>query len=133
MVWIYTATEPSPVETTMRLGQRVRTINYDIVPLGDNDPSGYKYRHRAVTLEPGVYTYDVIVSALINADYPADKMQAIVNNYLADPTNDDAVEEMLEMQNDRKAAKYIAKQVLEQFPADPVQNFVSEQNDTPPE
>ncbi len=113
MVWIYTSTEPKAVETKTHLGMRQRTVNYNIVPLGENDPSGHKYRHQSVTLEPGVWHYDAIVSALVSAEYPRDKMDAIVNNYLADPTSDDAIEEMLEMQNWRKAAKVIAHEVLE--------------------
>lgn len=130
MVWIYTTTAPEPVERKTHLGMRQRTVNYNIVPLGENDPSGYKYRHQAVTLEPGVWNYDAIVSALVTAEYPRDKMDAIVNNYLADPTNDNAVEEMLEMQNWRKAAKVIAKEMLELEPeAHTVQNYPPGEND----
>lgn len=83
-----------------------------------------------MTLEPGVWNYDAIVSALVTAEYPRDKMDAIVNNYLADPTNDNAVEEMLEMQNWRKAAKVIAKEMLELEPeAHTVQNYPPGEND----
>lgn len=57
-------------------------------------------------------------------------MQAIVNNYLDDPTSDDAVEEMLEMQNWRKAAKVIAKDVLEfEAKASAVQNYAPGESD----
>lgn len=130
MVWIYTTTAPEAVERKTHLGMRQRTVNYNIVPLGENDPSGYKFRHQAVTLEPGVWNYDAIVSALVSAEYPRDKMDAIVNNYLADPTNDSAVEEMLEMQNWRAAAKIIAKEALkiEPEPAS-VQNYPPGEND----
>ncbi|GEM_PF-3629418 len=100
------------------------------MPLGENDPSGYKFRYKAVTLEPGVWHYDAIVSALVSAEYPRDKMDAIVNNYLADPTNDNAVEEMLEMQNWRKAAKQTAKELLAIDPETPgVQNYPPGEND----
>lgn len=130
MVWIYTSTEPRPVETRTHLGMRQRTVNYNIVPLGESDPTGHKFRHQAVTLEPGIWHYDAIVAALINAEYPNDKMQAIVNNYLDDPTSDDAVEEMLEMQNWRKAAKVIAKDVLEfEAEASAVQNYAPGESD----
>lgn len=130
MVWIYTATEPRPVETKAHLGMKQRTVNYNIVPLGDNFPTGHKFKHQAVTLEPGVWCYDAIVSALVSAEYPRDKMDAIVNNYLADPTSDDAIEEMLEMQNWRKAAKIIAKEVLELEPeTSGVQNYPPTEND----
>ena len=130
MAWIYTATEPQPVERKTHLGMRQRTVNYNIVPLGENSPTGYKFKYQAVTLEPGVWNYDAIVSALVTAEYPRDKMDAIVNNYLADPTSDNAIEEMLEMQNWRKAAKQIAKEVLAIDPETPcVQNYPPTEND----
>lgn len=119
MVWIYTATEPSPVETRTVLGMEQVTLNYNIQ---QTDVAERKYRHQRVTLEPGIWHYDAIVSALVSAEYPRDKMDAVVNNYLADPTNDTAVEEMLEMQNWRKTAKLIAKDALSIKPAIGVQN-----------
>lgn len=57
-------------------------------------------------------------------------MDAIVNNYLADPTSDDAIEEMLEMQNWRKAAKVIAHEVLETEAENTgVQNYAAKESD----
>lgn len=113
MVWIYTTDAPERVVSAKHLGMRQRTVNYSITPLGENDPSGYRFRHQAVTLEPGVWSYDAIVSAIITAEYPRDRMDAIVNNYLADPTNDTAIEEMQEMQAWRKTAKAIALEAIE--------------------
>lgn len=130
MAWIYTATEPQPVERKTHLGMRQRTVNYNIATIGGDTPTGYKYKHQAVTLEPGVWCYDAIVSALVTAEYPRDRMDAIVNNYLADPTNDNAIEEMLEMQSWRKAAKQIAKEALVIDPETPgVQNYSPGEND----
>lgn len=61
-------------------------------------------------------------------------MQAIINNYLADPSNDDAVEEMLEMQNDRAMAKHFAKEAIAFVEAgESVQNLQARGNDTQPE
>lgn len=83
-----------------------------------------------MTLEPGIWCYDAIVSALVSAEYPRDKMDAIVNNYLADPTNDNAIEEMLEMQNWRASAKMIAKEALEfESGVAGVQNLAPPEND----
>lgn len=57
-------------------------------------------------------------------------MDAIVNNYLADPTDGNTVEEMLEMQNWRVSAKIIAKEALEIEPeAAGVQNLTATEND----
>lgn len=39
-------------------------------------------------------------------------MQAIINNYLLDPTNPDTLAEFNEMQDFRKKAKSIAKEIL---------------------
>ena len=130
MVWIYVSTEPEKVERKKRLGMTQRTVNYNICPLGENDPSGHKFRYQSVTLEPGIWCYDAIVSALVSAEYPRDKMDAIVNNYLADPTNDNAIEEMLEMQNWRASAKMIAKEALEfESGVACVQNLAPPEND----
>lgn len=108
-----------------------RTVNYNVVPLGDDFPTGHKFKHQAVTLEPGVWRYDAIVSALVNAQFPRDKMDAIVNNYLEDPENATAAEEMQEMQEWRKAAKQIAKDALELIPETPaVQNYPSDGDNT---
>lgn len=56
--------------------------------------------------------YGAIVSALIRAEYPTDRMEAVQNNWMADPTNDAAVEEMLEMQQWRAAAKILAREAI---------------------
>lgn len=131
MVWIYTSSAPEAIERTTHLGMRQRTLNYNIEPLGENAPSGYKFRHKAVTLDPGVWDYGAIVSALVSAEYPRDKMDAIINNYIADPTDDNAIEEMLKMQNWRKTAKAIAKAALSIEPETPaVQNYPQGESDT---
>lgn len=64
-----------------------------------------------VELGPGRFTYDNIVSAIINQKYSSDKMQAIINNYLFD--NDAYKAEFEEMQNYRQKAKEIARNLLE--------------------
>lgn len=132
MVWIYTATEPKPVETRRLLGMRQRTVNYFIQPASGE--AGYTHKHKSVTLEPGVWGYGAIVNAIITAEYPNGRMQAIVNNYLADPTNDNAVKEMLEMQNDRAMAKRSAKEAIAYVEEqEGVQNFSGAEEDAPPE
>lgn len=56
--------------------------------------------------------YGEIVDALIRRKYPNDKMQAIMNNYLMDQT-DEHIAEFLEMQEWRKFAKSYAKSIVE--------------------
>ena len=67
-----------------------------------------------VEIQPGLFDYVGIVSAIITHRYPADKMAAVQNNYLDDQEDADAVEEFRTMQSWRKAAKAIAKEALEQ-------------------
>ena len=64
-----------------------------------------------LTIGPGRFTYENIVSAIINQKYSSDEMQAIINNYLLD--NDAYKAEFDEMQNYRKKAKEIAKNLIE--------------------
>lgn len=109
MIWYYGNEKPRPVESKLRLGQRQRTVNFNVRELTEGP---YKYGWQSVTLEPGVWNYGPIVSAIINLEYPADKMQAVVNNYLADQDDPEAAGEMLDMQQWRALAKKVAKDVL---------------------
>ena len=91
--------------------QRVATINIDIKELeGD---AGFEYD--PVTIPPGKYNYEGVVDTLITHKYPSDKMQAVINNYLASPKAADAKEEFLQMQAWRTEAKAIAREL---FPAE---------------
>lgn len=67
------------------MGQRRRTINYRIERLAEaeTEATGYTHRYKSVTLPPGVWNYDAIVDALVDNEYPRDRMDAVVNNYLA--------------------------------------------------
>jgi hypothetical protein len=58
-------------------------------------------------------TYDKIVSAIIKGRYNDDKIQAIMNNYLFEQT-DDHIKEFMELQEWRKFAKSYAKEILAQ-------------------
>lgn len=57
-------------------------------------------------------TYERAVSAIVDDGYPADKMQAVVNNYLLDPTDESAKAEMEAMQSWRALAKRVAKEAV---------------------
>nr|DAG40139.1 MAG TPA: hypothetical protein [Caudoviricetes sp.] len=56
--------------------------------------------------------YDTIVNAIISAAYPADKMQAIINNHLLESDNTEHEQEFAEMQEWRKTAKSVAKEAM---------------------
>lgn len=93
----------------VRLGQIQRTVNFNIKEINEGD---YKYRWQSVTMEPGVFTYSAIVAAIVTERYPADVMQAIVNNYLDTPEDEAIKAEMREMQAWRAFAKNTAKEAL---------------------
>lgn len=63
-----------------------------------------------MTREP---EYDTIVSALIRKKYNADKMEAIINNYLADKNDEIAKLEFDEMQAYRREVKNFCKTVFD--------------------
>lgn len=54
-----------------------------------------------------------IVDAIVTAQYPEDRMQAVINNYLLDQEDADAVQEFNDMQAWRAHAKAIATQVMQ--------------------
>lgn len=52
-----------------------------------------------------------LISVIIREKYSASQVEAIVNNYLADTSNEEYLKEFNEMQEWRKEAKSIAKKV----------------------
>lgn len=109
MVWYYTNERPADVTAKIRLGQVQHTINFNVQT---SDAEGYALRYQSVTLGPGVWSYDAIVNAIVCEQYPADKMQAVINNYLADQEGVEAKKEMDDMQAWRRYAKEVAKEAL---------------------
>lgn len=63
---------------------------------------------------PSQMNRSAIISAVIRAKYDQNKMEAIINNYLEDPTDEDALAGIHEMQSWRNMAKLIAKEALEE-------------------
>lgn len=57
-------------------------------------------------------TRDRLVDAIITAAYPRDVMQAIINNHLLDPTDEEHKAEYNAMQQWRTHAKEIASKVM---------------------
>lgn len=60
----------------------------------------------------GTRTYDGIVNAIVCDHYPADKMQAIINNHLLEGDSEEHEAEFAEMQAWRAKAKTIAREVV---------------------
>lgn len=107
--------EQLPIRFSKRieLGQQIATFSVS----EKQDDGTYKYQ--IYTLEPAVLDYDSIVNAIVSREYPNDKMQAIINNYLLDPSNKDTTKEFNDMQAFRMKAKDWAKDLL---------NYVKENN-----
>ena len=109
MVWHYGNELPEKVVQKLRFGQRQYTVNFNVESGGGTD---YKYRWESVTLDPGVWNYGAIVSAIIKERYSEDAMQAVINNYLLTPPTDEAVEEFNAMQLWRFFAKQVAHEAI---------------------
>ena len=108
MSWnIVNKQEQLPIRFSKRieLGQQIATFS-----VFDKHDGTYKYQ--TYTLKPAVLDYDSIANAIISKEYPNDKMQAIINNYLLDSSNEDTTKEFNDMQAFRKKAKDWAKDLL---------------------
>jgi hypothetical protein len=57
--------------------------------------------------------YGFFVSKEFRKKYSADKCEAVINNYLDDPKNEEYAMEFIEMQNYRKHCKKIVKDMME--------------------
>lgn len=57
--------------------------------------------------------YNTIIEKHIRSKYSASDIEAIVNNYLLDNTNEDYIKEFNKMQEWRKEAKRIANKVID--------------------
>ena len=70
-------------------------------------------------IEDAIYTntqelyYDDLVDIFIRQQYPERSVEAILNNYLDDPSSEKYNNDFRELQEYRKACKLYAKQLLE--------------------
>jgi hypothetical protein len=73
---------------------------------------GLAQKNREVNPESWDELYGVIVSREFRKKYSNDKCEAVVNNYLDDPTNEEYLTEFRQMQEYRKYCKRFAKTEL---------------------
>lgn len=99
---------PKAVEMSRFLGMPVYTINYGLQLVEDPDENN-RYCWGSASLPAGCDDYASAVSALINNEYDANEMQAIINNYLLEPEDAEALAEFHKMQEFRAYAKSIAR------------------------
>lgn len=98
--------KPNLVEREVIVGRATYFINLNI-----EFKDGW-YIFDQIEIEFNKWNYSGVVDALVQYKYPIDKMQAVINNYLLDATDDYAIDEFNKMQAWRKEAKEIAKEVL---------------------
>ena len=104
---------PKAVSYTKHLGMRVLTINYGVEKVDEPDEMNGKYRYASVTLPAGVMDYRTIVSAIVNNEYSNDEMQAVINNYMLDPDDEEVRNEWDMMQAVRAYAKQLAHRYID--------------------
>ena len=78
----------------------------------------HKYNYYSVTMPPGEKGRSAEINAIITDRYPLDKMEAVINNYLLDPTDEDAKVAFNEMQEFRKSAKEFADSIVNEINKD---------------
>jgi hypothetical protein len=99
-------TKPNLVEEEVIVGRTTYFINLNI-----EFKDGW-YIFDQIKIEYDKWDYSGVVDALISYKYPIDKMQAVINNYLLEPENEEYIRVFNEMQAWRKEAKEIAKEAL---------------------
>ena len=99
----------------IEVGKMFAQPQYKISYVLDSDSESGTNNQKTIVLPPGIPTRGIVINAIITEAYPSDKMQAVQNNYLLDPTDEDAKAEMGKMQQCRKNAKKIADEVMEQI------------------
>lgn len=98
--------KPNLVEKEIINGREIFFVNWNIT----YNEGWYKYDQISIWYDK--WNYSGVVDALVQHQYPIDKMQAVINNYLLDPNDEYAVSEFNAMQAWRKEAKEIAKEAL---------------------
>ena len=98
---------PNIVDKYTKRGVNYRTINFNVKEVE------YGYEWDSVEIQGTKWDYGGIIDAIVTYKYPNDKMQAVINNYLLEPENEEYIRTFNEMQTWRKEAKEIAKQALE--------------------
>lgn len=102
-------------ELFVREGRKLR-INFDIEEENVKNEQGEYTQYKAYSIRVSMpINYSDIVSSIINAGYPEDEMQAIINNHLADSSDLTNESEYEMMQFWRKHAKEIAQEVVDAY------------------
>lgn len=107
---------PPLYEERLNGGQKQLTIYIDVRESNEDLESTEKeWVATQIRLPLGVLDYGSIVSALINAKYSNDSMQAVVNNHLLDDGDPDHEAAYNDMQEYRVYAKETAREIVKEL------------------
>lgn len=107
---------PPEVAVSYHFGVPQYTVNVLVeerAPAAEGQPQEYGWT--CICLSPGPLTYDALVAALIRTRYSDDRMASVINNRMAEPDDADIAAEWEEMQQWRREAKALAKQILTDY------------------
>ena len=112
-----TVTTPSATDSEATASEATTTESTDS-DSSESASNAVRTAYEAYTVRVSLpTTYEQVTSAIIDAAYPSDQMQAIINNHLLESGNAEHEAEFTAMQQWRADAKTIAKQVMEQWQA----------------
>ena len=107
--------QPSLIEqegNVVRINFDAEQVEKEFQPAGEGEPVVRQIWEAYVVRLEEPLTRSRIIDAIVTAGYPNDVMQAVQNNYLADPEDKDAKAEMDAMQAWRVKAKQVADEVM---------------------
>lgn len=100
---------PTQVETIHSVGINTTVIRFGVTETEQGfECDEVEYNHKEALQESD---YGPMVSAIIRSEYSEDAVEAIVNNYLADP--DGHTEEFQQLQEWRAKAKQAARTIID--------------------
>ena len=111
----YYDSAPPVHECILYCGMPRHTVRVDISEIAADEHPPFTHRAREVTLPEGVWGYDALVSALVKARYDDDRMMAVINNHLDKPDDVEISAEWNDMQQWRREAKTLAKQIIANY------------------
>ena len=104
---------PPQVTVSYSFGVPEYTVNVLASQTGTEEMPEYEWTR--IRLAPGRLTYDALVAALIRARYSDDRMASVINNRMAEPDDADIAAEWEQMQQWRREAKALAKQIIANY------------------
>lgn len=106
---------PQLIQKSIKLGINTYRIAVDIIEDIISTEGDKQYCWSEIQFHPGIPSYAELVSSIIRCRYSADDIEAITCNHALDDGDEEHLAEWLDMQNWRKEAKTLAKEILRQI------------------